>query len=52
VRVEPLEDKGMLVLLTPERLDSSNPDHLQLARDVAALLSPLGLLSPLRPCDP
>jgi hypothetical protein len=52
VRVEPVEDQGSLVLLTPERLGFSDPTLLQLARDVAARLSALGLLSPLRPQDP
>ena len=52
VRVEPLEDQGSLVLLTPERLSASHPSHLQLARDTASLLSASGLLSPVRPHDP
>lgn len=52
VRVEPVEDKGSLVILTPERLSAQNPAHLQLARDVGSRLSSVGLLDPLRPCTP
>ncbi|WNG52052.1 hypothetical protein F0U60_54070 [Archangium minus] len=44
VRVEPVEDKGMLVLLTPERLSGGNPEHLALGRRVQALLAERGLL--------
>ncbi len=51
VRVEPVDDLGSLVLLTPERLTASNPAHVALAREVAARLSAAGLLHDLRPCD-
>nr|WP_232537353.1 immunity 52 family protein [Cystobacter fuscus] len=44
VRVEPVEDKGALVILTPERLSSSNPEHVALARRVQPLLEERGLL--------
>ncbi|HLM48030.1 MAG TPA: immunity 52 family protein [Myxococcaceae bacterium] len=51
VHVEPVEDKGTLVVLTPERFTVSNPAHLELARDVSERLDRAGLLYPLRPCD-
>jgi hypothetical protein len=51
VHVEPVEDKGTLVVLTPERFTVSNPAHLELARDVSERLARAGLLHPLRPCD-
>jgi hypothetical protein len=44
VRVEPLEDKGTLVVLTPERLSPSNPEHVALAWRVQNLLEERGLL--------
>jgi hypothetical protein len=44
VRVEPLEDKGTLVILTPERFTVSNPAHVALADEVRALLDRAGLL--------
>ncbi|OJT26856.1 hypothetical protein BO221_02240 [Archangium sp. Cb G35] len=47
VRVQPVEDKGSLVLLTPERLTASNPDHLALGRRVQEELSAKGLLEPV-----
>jgi hypothetical protein len=49
VRVEPVEDKGTLVLLTPERFTASNPEHVALAARVHELLDGAGLLRPLRP---
>ena len=49
VQLEPVEDLGTLVLLTPERFSVSNPQHLDLARDVSERLRRAGLLSPLRP---
>jgi hypothetical protein len=47
VRVEPLEDKGTLVILTPERFTASNPEHVALAATVQELLGRAGLLKPL-----
>jgi hypothetical protein len=44
VRVEPVEDKGTLVILTPERLSVSNPEHLVLGHHVKQLLVERGLL--------
>jgi hypothetical protein len=49
VRIEPVEDKGTLVLLTPERFTASNPEHVALAARVHELLDGAGLLRPLRP---
>jgi hypothetical protein len=49
VRVEPVEDKGTLVVLTPERFTVSNPEHVALAAHVHELLDRAGLLHPLRP---
>ncbi|MGZ3459824.1 MAG: immunity 52 family protein [Archangium sp.] len=47
VRIEPVEDKGTLIVLTPERFTASNPEHLALARRVHELLDRAGLLGPL-----
>ncbi|HEX5747210.1 MAG TPA: immunity 52 family protein [Archangium sp.] len=47
VRVQPVEDKGTLVLLTPERLTASNPEHLALGRHVHEVLLAKGMLGPL-----
>jgi hypothetical protein len=47
VRVEPVEDKGSLLLLTPERLSASNPEHVALARRVQEVLLAKGLLDPV-----
>ncbi len=44
VRVEPVEDLGTLILLTPERFTASNPEHLALADHVRATLGQAGLL--------
>ncbi|HEX8438326.1 immunity 52 family protein [Archangium sp.] len=49
VQVEPVEDKGTLVILTPERFTATNPAHVELARDVSERLAQAGLLAPLRP---
>jgi hypothetical protein len=47
VRVEPVEDKGKLVVLTPERLSASNPEHLALGHRVQRVLDERGLLKRL-----
>ena len=53
VRIEPVGDKGTLVILTPERLTASNPEHVELGRQVRRLLSQAGLLkNPYRPPRP
>ncbi|HYO59439.1 immunity 52 family protein [Archangium sp.] len=49
VCVEPVQDKGTLVLLTPERFTVDNPAHLALADQVRTLLDQAGLLG-VMPC--
>jgi hypothetical protein len=44
VRVELVEDKGTLILLTPERFTAANPAHVELAQRVRGLLERAGLL--------
>ncbi|MBN8468000.1 immunity 52 family protein [Corallococcus exiguus] len=48
VRVEPVEDQGTLVILTPERFTLSKPEHVSLAEEVQDQLQRAGLLEPLR----
>jgi hypothetical protein len=45
VRVEPIEDKGMLIVLTPERFTVTNPEHAALSRRVRELLIRAGCMS-------
>lgn len=45
VRIEPVEDKGMLVVLTPDRLMPDNPEHIELAQRVQELLRRAGILT-------
>jgi hypothetical protein len=47
VRIEPVEDKGTLIVLTPERFTAANPEHIELAQRVHELLDRAGLLGPL-----
>ncbi|CAM3167317.1 immunity 52 family protein [Corallococcus soli] len=49
VRIEPVEDRGTLIILTPERFTVAAPQHLALARDVRGLLASAGLLRPAAP---
>jgi Immunity protein 52 len=49
VRVEPVEDKGTLIVLTSERFTVSNPTHVALAEQVRELLDREGLLGPFNP---
>ncbi|HLL00511.1 MAG TPA: immunity 52 family protein [Myxococcaceae bacterium] len=49
VRIEPVEDQGTLVLLTPERFTATNPEHVALAARVHELLDRAGLLRRLQP---
>jgi hypothetical protein len=46
VSIEPIEDKGTLIVLTSERFTTANPEHLALARRVRELLATAGLLRP------
>ncbi|WP_309894790.1 immunity 52 family protein [Archangium sp.] len=48
MRVEPVEDKGSLVILTPERFTVDNPAHVALADEVRAVLDRAGLLTESR----
>lgn len=47
VRTEAVEDQGTLLLLTPERLTASNPEHLALSRCVQEALLTRGMLEPV-----
>lgn len=47
VRVEPMEDKGALVVLTPERLSTTNPEHVALGLSAQQSLEKRGLLREL-----
>jgi hypothetical protein len=49
VRMERVEDKGTLLVLTPERFTASNPQHVALAERVRELLDRAGLLGPPLP---
>ncbi|RKH10170.1 hypothetical protein D7V97_14540 [Corallococcus sp. CA053C] len=49
VRIEPVEDRGTLIILTPERLTASNPEHVALGHRVGELLSRAGLMQPVIP---
>nr|WP_306799694.1 immunity 52 family protein [Corallococcus sp. AS-1-6] len=44
VRIEPVEDKGTLIILTPDRFTATNPEHIELARRVRELLARAGLM--------
>jgi immunity protein 52 of polymorphic toxin system len=48
-RIEPMEDKGTLVILTPERFTADNPEHVEHAQSVHRLLDKAGLLQPVWP---
>ena len=52
VRVEPVEDKGSLIILTPERLTATNPEHLILGHRVQQRLEECGLIRKLLPHRP
>jgi len=49
VRTEPLEDRGTLITLTPDRFDTTNPSHVALAEDVRERLARAGLLGSILP---
>ncbi|HYO59577.1 immunity 52 family protein [Archangium sp.] len=44
VRIEPVEDKGTLIVLTPERFMAANQEHVALAERVRESLDRAGLL--------
>jgi hypothetical protein len=47
VRIESVENKGTLIVLTPERFTAANPAHIELAQRVRELLDRAGLLQPV-----
>lgn len=47
--MEPVEERGTLLTLSPERLSGSNPEHVALAERTQERLRKAGLLGPLRP---
>jgi hypothetical protein len=49
VRIEPVEDRGTLIILTTERFTASNPEHVRLAERVGEILGRAGLLRPVQP---
>jgi hypothetical protein len=49
VRIEPVEDLGTLVILTPERMTAKNPEHVEQGRRVLELLARAGLTQPVTP---
>ena len=49
VRIELVDDKGALVILTPERFTASNPEHVALAERVRELLDRAGVLKKAQP---
>ena len=51
VRIERVEDKGTLIILTPERFTAANPEHVALAARVRELLDRAGLLGPIQPSE-
>ncbi|QSQ14867.1 immunity 52 family protein [Myxococcus landrumensis] len=48
VRIEAVEDKGSLIILTSERFTVGNPEHVELAERVRELLGRAGLLKPIQ----
>jgi hypothetical protein len=48
-RIEPVEDKGTLIILSPERLTAQSPEHVALGQNVRGLLSRAGLMQPVTP---
>ncbi|RKH68542.1 immunity 52 family protein [Corallococcus llansteffanensis] len=46
VRIEPVEGRGTLIVLTPERFTVANPEHIALARRVRDLLARAELMPP------
>lgn len=48
VQIEPVEDKGTLIILTHERFTVSDPEHMVLAERVRELLERAGGLRPLQ----
>ncbi|RYZ38800.1 MAG: hypothetical protein EOO72_09605 [Myxococcaceae bacterium] len=49
VRVEPVQDLGTLIILTPDRFTVTSPEHVALAEQVRDRLAAAGLLEPTSP---
>ncbi|WP_233613488.1 MULTISPECIES: immunity 52 family protein [Corallococcus] len=49
VRIEPVEDKGALIILSPERISARNPEHVEQGHRIGALLAKAGLMRPVMP---
>ncbi|NNC21724.1 immunity 52 family protein [Corallococcus exiguus] len=49
VRIEPVEDKGALIILSPERISARNPEHVEQGHRIGALLARAGLMQPVMP---
>ncbi|MGE6763835.1 immunity 52 family protein [Corallococcus interemptor] len=47
LRIEPVENRGALIVLTPERLTASNPEHVERGKRVGELLARSGVLEPV-----
>jgi hypothetical protein len=48
-QIEPVEDQGSFIILTPERLTASNPEHVEQAARIMELLGRAKLLEPVVP---
>ena len=44
VQIKPVEERGTLIVLTPEKFTASNPEHVALAERVRELLTRAGLM--------
>ncbi|MCY1040916.1 immunity 52 family protein [Corallococcus sp. bb12-1] len=49
MRISPVEDKGTLIILTPERFTVANPEHVALAQRGRELLARARLMQPVTP---
>ncbi|MBU8896696.1 immunity 52 family protein [Corallococcus sp. M34] len=49
VHIEPVEDRGTLIVLTSQRFTAANPEHVALARRVRELMTGAGLMPPIAP---
>nr|WP_233602340.1 immunity 52 family protein [Corallococcus sp. CA047B] len=47
VRIEPVDNRGALIVLTPERLTASNPEHVERGKRVGELLARADVLEPV-----
>ncbi|RKH58924.1 hypothetical protein D7V93_15850 [Corallococcus llansteffanensis] len=49
VHIEPVENRGALIVLAPERLTARNPEHVERGKRVRELLARAGLMQPVTP---